>query len=135
MLRIPPTHIDRGIANKKAQEMLIEQINAQSDKDITIHLPSETINQRKLKLLGHIIRADQTDPIRQVTFENESVRPRFKGYRRVGKPRLNWTKNNIQKVWKIIEPTADANNKYDFDNILHQNKILQTAKDREPPFD
>ena len=83
MLRIPPTHIDREITNKKAQEMLIEQIKSQSDKDINIHLPSETINQRKLKLLGHIIRADQTDPIRQVTFENESVRPRFKGYRRV----------------------------------------------------
>ena len=115
--------------------MLIEQIKTQSDKDITIHLPSETISHRKMKLLGHIIRADQSDPKRQVTLENESVRPRFKGYRRVGKPRLNWTKNNIQQAWEIIDPTADVNNKYDFDNILHQNKLLQTANDREPPFD
>ena len=76
MLRIPPTHIDREIINKKAQEMLIEQIKIQCDKNITIHLPSETISHRKMKLLGHIIRADQSDPIRQVTFENLSVRPR-----------------------------------------------------------
>ena len=85
--------------------------------------------------MGHIIRADQNDPIRQVTFENDSVRPRYKGYRRVGKPSINWTTNNIQKAWKIIYPTEENNHKYDFDNIEHQNKLMKTATDRDPPFD
>ena len=46
--------------------------------------------QRKLQLLGHIIRADPQDPMRQVVFQPNSLIPRTEHTRRVDRPRAHW---------------------------------------------
>ena len=38
-----------------------------------------------MSLLGHAIRADNTDPMRQVAMENDTIKARKVGKRRVGK--------------------------------------------------
>ena len=45
---------------------------------------------KKNTLLGHIIRAESEDPMREVLFETGTFRPRVEHIRRVGKPRANW---------------------------------------------
>ena len=54
--------------------------------------------KRTNQLLGHIIRADPQDPMRQVPFQPNSLIPRIEHVRRVGKLRAHW----------LIETYADA---------------------------
>ena len=46
--------------------------------------------EKKIQLLGHIIRADPQDPMRQVLVQPNSLIPRIEHVRRVGKPRAHW---------------------------------------------
>ena len=55
---------------------------------------------RKLKLLGHVVRADNDDPMRQVTFKSGCVKELNVGKRRVGKPKLDWIIQGKVQVWK-----------------------------------
>ena len=67
-------------------------------------------------LLGHIIRADPQDPMRQVLFLPNSLIPRIEHARWVGKPRAHW----------LIETYADAYresghvDQFDINNILQK---------------
>ena len=49
----------------------------------------ETYKQRKLKLLGHVIRADNPDPMSQVALRESSIKGKEVGKQRVGKPKLD----------------------------------------------
>ena len=51
---------------------------------------SETYRNRKLKFLGHVIRADDSDPMKQVALRDGSIKGTKIGKRRVGKPKLDW---------------------------------------------
>ena len=61
---------------------------------------SETYLSRKMKLLGHVVRAGNEDPMRQVTFEEGCVKEPKVGTRRVGKPKLDWVRQGKIQVWK-----------------------------------
>ena len=78
---------------------------APARKDRKLKRYSATYVERKMKLLGHVVRADNKDPMRQVTFEKGNVTERTVGKRRVGKPKLKWTKTTMQEAWnkKSIE--------------------------------
>jgi hypothetical protein len=64
--------------------------------------------KRKKKFLGHIIRADPRDPMRQVLFLHNSLIPRTEHARRVGKPR--------------------ARDQFDINNILQRNLVNELAQ-------
>ena len=56
---------------------------------------------RREKLLGHILRSDSSDPMRQISFLPVSARRADYGTKRVGKPRQNWlhhTKNMFMNI-------------------------------------
>ena len=79
-----------------------------------------------LRLLGHIIRSDPQDPMRQVLFLPNSLIPRTEHARRVGKPRAHW----------LIETYADAYresghvDQFDINNILQRNLVNELAQQR-----
>ena len=54
---------------------------------------SEYIMKQQNRLLGHVIRADPEDPLRQVIFPKNTFKLREILQRRVGKPRNDWTIN------------------------------------------
>ncbi len=55
------------------------------------------------KLLAHTVRSPNDDPIRQCTFNPNSLVPADVTKRRVGRPRDNWT-------WKCYEDMFIINN-------------------------
>ena len=61
---------------------------------------SETYISRKIKLLGHVIRAGNEDPMRQVTFKKGCIKELKVGTRRVGKPKLVRAGQGKNQVWK-----------------------------------
>ena len=70
-------------------------------KERKVRLVSETLKLRRRKLLGHVMRCDEADPMYQVTFANEG----FNGYdyRRVGRPRGHWAETTIKETFSEIE--------------------------------
>ena len=79
---------------------------------------------RRIKLAGHILRAPDTDPLRQVTYKNGSAEPRDVGKRRVGRLRQHWTFRSNELIHNKFRHTDYEG--YDFQN----DNILLTARQR-----
>ncbi len=63
---------------------------------------SDYIEQRAIKLLGHITRREDNDPLRKVTYHQQSVNPKVHHKKRVGHPRTHWTMYYIDKSCKKL---------------------------------
>ena len=60
-----------------------------------------------MKLLGHVIRTGNDDPMRQVIFKEGCVKELKVGTRRVGKPKLDWVRQDKIQVWKKFRSEID----------------------------
>ena len=88
-----------------------------------------TLKKKRLSLLGHIIRTDDNDPIKQVTFANNDLEPRTAALRRVGRPRQKWIELTLKDAYDDV-----SDNEYT--GTRSQNiKIRKRATDRKQPFD
>ena len=63
---------------------------------------SEFHMQRRAKLLGHILRSSNTDPLRQVSCEPNTANRVDYGRKRVGKPRQNWLHHTKKYIYENI---------------------------------
>ena len=68
---------------------------------------SQSYLKKKLKSLGHDIRADNEDPLRQVTFKEGNVKGARLEKRRAGKPTIYWTWEGKTQVWKKFRHEFD----------------------------
>ena len=68
------------------------------EKKRKIKLASEILDDRKQKLLGHIMRSPAEDPLYQVTFDEEGMQHLYET-RRVGRPRHHWVRETLQKTF------------------------------------
>ena len=81
-------------------------------------------------MLGHIIRAGNDDPMRQVTFVRDTININYTNKRRVGRPRGKWIESTLKQAWSYENSTEE----YDNDNPRHNRCIVNRARQREPPF-
>jgi hypothetical protein len=68
---------------------------------------SEDYKHRQTKLLGHVIRADNNDPMRKVTFKPNSIRNWNTPLKRVGRPREQWILGAKKQAWKKCRHMQD----------------------------
>ena len=68
---------------------------------------SEDYKYRQTKLLGHVIRADNTDPMRKVTFKPDSIRNWSTPLKRVGRPKEQWVQGAKTQAWKKCRHLQD----------------------------
>ena len=68
---------------------------------------SEDYKHRQVKLLGHVIRADNIDPMRKVTFKPNTVRQWCTPLRRVGRPKEQWIQGAKNQAWKKCRHMED----------------------------
>eukprot|EP00973_Karenia_brevis_P075151 10440354-Karenia_brevis.AAC.1 len=72
-----------------------------------------------------------SNPLRQVTFQPESVIPVDIGKRRSGQPRVKWTENTLATIWKRITNypyTQYRNTTFNHNNIDHVRTIYNAAR-------
>ena len=62
IMKIPPTFIDRTHTNESVFKQVNEEIKKHNKSSKPIVKVTDMIKNRKLKLLGHIIRRDDSDP-------------------------------------------------------------------------
>ena len=124
ILHIPPTSVDRTVTNEDVKRILQDQqgLKVADFSDMWIH--------KKIKLLGHIIRSHNQDPMKQVLFEPYTLTPRIEHARRVGKPRAHWLIETYADAYKA----AGMLEQFDMENIQHRNVIHDMAMQRTGIF-
>ena len=96
ILGIMPTHIDRTWTNDKVQE------KASIEYGKPVYKFSDYYQKQKIKLLEHVIRLNEKDPIKQITFEAGTTVPRHSIALRRGKPRGQWAYEAMKEAYNTI---------------------------------
>ena len=68
---------------------------------------SEDYKYRKMRLMGHVIRTDNADPMRKVTFQENTIEEWAFDKRRIGRPRDQWTEAVKEDIWKKFRHMED----------------------------
>ena len=77
-------------------------------------------------LLGHILRASDDDPLREVTFQPSSAYRVEYGKKRVGKPKQNWIHQTKKYVY------VEKQHLFTYDETKTQDdQILKWAQERK----
>ena len=89
---------------------------------------SEDYKHRRSKLLGHVIRADNNDPMRKVTFAANTIEEWGFDKRRVGRPKDQWLFETKRTAWKKCRHLADRQgHKKQNKRTKYKGKPLQEA--------
>ena len=89
--------------NSNAYILQVANERAYTDTSREIALLTEYILDSSCKLLGHIIRTSNEDPLRQATLKPNTARPHVPEVRRVGRPRTHWVESTMDHVWETLE--------------------------------
>ena len=90
ILKLAPTFVDRSNTNMAVIQKASSIAYPDDHDSRSIKLFSFHYNEKRGKLLGHIIRADSSDPLRQISLEPHSANRIQYGKKRCGRPRQNW---------------------------------------------
>ena len=81
----------------------------------------------RIALAAKILRQDSDSPMRMVSFKRDTAAPVEVLFRRVGRPRKQWTQNTLSMIWlKICHDQSDFNN-----SNAQLVQILQAAINKE----
>ena len=93
------TFVNRANTNRE----VFRRANAIKNPDQTDGKNIKTFQQyvetKQESLLKHTIRADDTDPLKQTTFEPNTVAPPIHAKRRVGRPRKQWVTETYKRIY------------------------------------
>ena len=96
------TFVDRSNTNKSLlDEATLTAFPSRGDRRKIIPF-SKFHMQRRVKLMGHILRSNNSDPMRQISFLPDSAQRTDYGIKRVGKPRQNWLHHTKKYVYENV---------------------------------
>ena len=84
-----------------------------------------------MRLFGHVLHASPADPMNQVSFDVDNLRPRPVHCRRIGRPKSDWIIESYRDAFESIHGPGivfDATNREQLQQVKNQ-AIL-----RQPPF-
>jgi len=99
ILGMQTTYVNRANSNARVLEEATKAAYPKPDDNRKVQLFSIQHKERKAKLLGHIARADCSDPLRQLTFQAGTCCRVEYGKKRIGKPRQNWIHQTKKYVY------------------------------------
>ena len=85
---------------------------------------SQELDEKQTKLAARILRAGNSNPLRQVAYQPDSAEPIHIGKRRVGRPRQQWVLRSNVAIHNRISHTE-----YDGDPFQKRN-VLRAARQR-----
>ena len=59
---------------------------------------SKVIEERQMRLLGHNMRRNDSDPLKQICFDESGYHHLYEK-RRIGRPRLNWVRETMKRTY------------------------------------
>ena len=126
ILGLNTTFINRANTNAKVHEEASRIAYPSTQDNRRVQRFSEFHSKRKAKLMGHNLRTDRDDPLRQIPFQPDSAYRVSYGKKRVGKPRQNW----IHQTKKYVYETVLGHWAYNEENA-QDDRVLNCARDRK----
>ena len=105
ILKMKTTYIDRTCTNEevfKRANFTRTRGNTQNPQLQTI---KEDLDQKRTKLAKDILKRQNLDPMRSVSFEHNSAQPYTTGHRRRGRPRNSWLQSTLEIMWQNMYPS------------------------------
>ena len=96
ILKMDTTFVKRSNTNQRVFKWANKEKNKNNIPGKNVKPFSEYITDKQQALVKHIARLDDSDPLRQCTFEPGSIRPFIVTNRRVGRPRGIWAFEALQ---------------------------------------
>ena len=112
--------MNRANTNKKVYEAATQAAYPRVEDHRQVKPFSEYHKQKKANLLGHILRADAEDPLRQVSFQPGTAYRVEYGKKRIGKPRQNWIHQTKKYVYVEKFHLFSYNENRGEDNQIYQ---------------
>ena len=137
ILRLHTTFVQRNNTNEYVYKRANEVLGAPTEGVETKIKPlTEVLAQKRLKLLGHVVRRERQHPLHQSAFKTQSAVPRETEHRRIGWPRKFWTTTNMEKAWITIKSLDTSIRDIPFNKHDREirEKIIDHAKRYQPPF-
>ena len=143
ILEMKTTFIDRANTNQKVYQCAQNLLNTKNLTKKAHNQKPESwlarqvrpltmvLEEKKLNMLGHVIRRDFSHPLQQVTFDTAAntrygrplaIKEQW-GKRRQGRPRLHWTHENMRKAWDHIRTQ---------ENVVPDNLKTQPYDNKDP---
>ena len=88
----------------------------------------DTWRKAKPKFFRHILRCSRADPLSQVTFAADGIRPRHVVSRRPGRPKLDWVIESYRDAFRFLNGQGAQ---FDPANINHLRQVKEHAILRE----
>ena len=117
-----------------------KQVKAKEDKKTVLSkrldndpiLPLDTyVQKRATELLGHIIRGEVEDPMRQVIINMETGDPLKPDLNRVGRPRIWWLEDTWKFVWEHLKgDMGKEHENFSIKNTEHIHLLKAAAEGR-----
>ena len=125
ILGLSTTFVNRSNANEHVSQKANEEIGHTPGTPSKIKLFSDLQKKWRVKLAGHVLRSNNSDPLKRVSYERNPAVNYNVGKRRVGGPRPQWLLYTSRYVWEKIERGT-------FENTVEQNhKLLGLARSRQ----
>ncbi len=107
IMKIKTTFVDRANTNVEVYKQVEEELNrvakrSRPKKQRIIQVGAKII-ALSIQTLGELIRLDNDNPLRKVTFYPSSAKPMLPTYQRAGRPRVQWTQRTMQRAWQQHE--------------------------------
>ena len=126
ILGLTTTYVNRQNTNEFVVRKANEELGHQPGTPLKIKLFSDLLIDRRIRLAGHILRNNDNDPLRRVSYEPNSAVTFDVGERRVGGPRQQWTQYSNKYAWE------NALGKGRYENTAQQNQeLLNCARSRQ----
>ena len=126
VLGLTTTYVNRQNTNEFVVRKANEELGHQPGTPLKIKLFSDLLLDRRIRLAGHILRSNDNDPLRRVSYEPNSAVTFDVGKRRVGGPRQQWTQYSNKYAWE------NALGKGRYENTAQQNQeLLNCARSRQ----
>ena len=110
ILGMTTTYINRANTNEEVFRRANLHIAANHFRTKIVPL-QDIVTHRRIALAAKILRQDNNSPMRMVNFKKDTAVPDEILFRRVGRPRKQWTQNTLTIIWrKIRDDQSDCNN-------------------------
>ena len=128
ILKLQTTFVDRSNSNKKVFEMCnkIKKTQNEPGKDIVPF--SYYVQRRQQSLYKHIVRLDNSDPLRETALEPNTARPVHIMNLRPGRPRDKWAEQVAMDTF--VENQFGEKTQFKQDKAASCSKLLTPILDR-----
>ena len=126
ILGLSTTFINRANTNESVLQKANDVMGVAPGSMPKVKLFSDLLKDRRVKLAGHILRSENSDPLRRVSYEPDSAETFRVAKRRIGGPRQLWTVYTNKYAWERTHRGVEFEN-----DENHNHELLELARSRQ----